>query len=591
MKIFQINFLKTSTALILALSMVLVFIIPKQAGAIPVVVTDGHVLTTRINILPSDPDLIMKVTKFAVRILVRQLLQETTNMIVRWIQGNNGSNVGYVKNPQQFFRNVANRAGGEFLNQLTGINLCGNIGAFLQISLRTPPGLQQKLACSLTDIVQNVNSFYRNFNNGGWRAFISASVEPQNNPYGAYLIALQAKVDAESSAMDSGLLKLQASYPFLGFEAAVPTNCRTRVKGSESPNTSISGTVPLGEGEEPESLSLPAANLSSETEEVCDTEYKTLTPGQLIQSQLAKAAGSGIDWAVNSDDIDGALTTIVQALINRIINSATGIFAGSDPDQDPGNIPISGLENANWFISRIQNNIFYADALISSINGQLQNSYRELFALRRNPQPLQTEESISANPIQTLEDKIFNLHRSKKEIITVKDELLTVKRTTSSTTDVKQLTDINLSMPGLTSRLNSIASSVEITATPATASGSQKWDTVQEIQGSVDAISSSLALIGTMAEEASRIASSTVTADRRAELERLSAELLNNKSKPLQDLRTNLSLLKDHLTRALTTENIQAFSAEALSTLEEVNTPLKNADEAVEKANIVLKQQ
>lgn len=557
MKISHNNFSKTSITFILTISIVSVFLIPRPTNAIPVVVTGGHVFTTRITTLPSDPDFILnQVVKPAVRIAVRIMLQETTNEIVRWIQG---GKVGYIKNPQSFLRNVADKAGGEFLNQLSGVNLCGNIGAFLQISLRTPPGLQQKLACSLTDIVANVNSFYRNFNNGGWPAFIKASVEPQNNPYGAYLIALDAKITAEGSAVNSGLLKLNASYPFLGFEVAKPTNC----------------VVPPG---------------ADESEAQCTTEYETLTPGQLIASQLSKAAGSGIDYAINSNDIDAALSTIVTALINRIINSPTGLFAGSDPKQDPGNVPLPGLENTNFFVARVQNNLLFADAIIVSVDSALKDSYQQLFIARRNPPLQQTEESI-IDPVRTLEDKITRLHQSKQEILTVKTELLSLKRTTASTANVSQLENLSSRNQLLSSSLNSIASRVEITATPPTSAGNLQWNTVQEIQGNLDAISSSLTLIDTMIEEANRIASSNTSATRRSELERLKNTLLITTSRPLQNLTTSLTLLKNRLERAVRNEDVVAISSEAMLALEGVNVPMQNASDAVQRADVVLKQQ
>lgn len=643
MKALRNNFLKTLLALILTINIVSVFIIPKQADAQTVFGTGTHLLTTRVGTLITDEKWIQDyILKPAVRIVVRQLLQETTNMIVRWIQGNNGSNVGYVKNPQQFFRNVADKAGGEFLNQLSGVNLCGNIGAFLQISLRTPPTLQQKLACSLTNIVQNVNSFYRNFNNGGWRAFISASVEPQNNPYGAYLLALQAKVDAESSAVDSGLLKLKASYPFLGFEVETGKRCSTR------PSSAPTGDAPGGfsynqlqqnispSGQNTRNFAAIGSNLFAETtpgveqdspyrsardiqderqliesglgdqqpqgesgdrEVVCETEYETKTPGQLIQSQLSKAVGSGIDFAISAKEIDEAVATIVTALINKVINSSVlagdGRSGGSGVfNPDAGNIQLTSLENANFFVARIQTNLTFADSIIISLDNSLKDSYQQLFVLRRNPPPQTPEEPSSVNTIRILEDKIFNLHRTKKEILSIKTELLNLKRTIISTTDARQLVDLSSQIPLFSSRLGSAASRAEagINAIPTTSTGSQKWDTVQEIQGNIDTISSTLTLVNTMADEANRIASTTTVSGRKSELERLSADLLNRTSRPLETMRNNLTLIKDRLTRAISNEEIQIISAEAMAALEQVNTPLRNADDAVQRADAALKQ-
>lgn len=162
----------------------------------------------------------------AVRVVIRSMLQATTQQVVGWIQGGGGKNVGFVANLDQALRQEADAAGGEFLNNLTGLNLCGNIGAFLNISLRTP-GLRQRLECTVTDIVRNVESFYANFQNGGWPAFIRISLEPQNNPAGAYLIALDAKISAENRARERVSVGVQAGKGFLGFRVPIERNCGT----------------------------------------------------------------------------------------------------------------------------------------------------------------------------------------------------------------------------------------------------------------------------------------------------------------------------------------------------------------------------
>lgn len=178
----------------------------------------------------------------AARMIIRAVLQATTQQIVSWIQGNSGKNVGYVKNLDEALRREADIAGGEFLNTLTGLNLCGNINAFLQITLRTP-GLQQRLTCSVTDIVRNVNSFYQNFQNGGWPAFIRVSLEPQNNPYGAYLIALEAKGEAESRARQRVSEGYRVGQGFEGFKVPVKRNCQILSRPSYAPGQGGEGSI------------------------------------------------------------------------------------------------------------------------------------------------------------------------------------------------------------------------------------------------------------------------------------------------------------------------------------------------------------
>ncbi|MBI3630887.1 MAG: hypothetical protein HY221_00940, partial [Candidatus Sungbacteria bacterium] len=105
------------------------------------------------------------VLDLAARIVAGTLLHAITSQIVGWIQGNNGKNVGFVANLDAAFRQETDLAGGEFLNNLSGINLCtANMRAFLQISLRTP-GIGRKLGCTLSGIGANADRFFQNFRN------------------------------------------------------------------------------------------------------------------------------------------------------------------------------------------------------------------------------------------------------------------------------------------------------------------------------------------------------------------------------------------------------------------------------------------
>src|SRR3989344_5926443 len=134
MKILRNNFFKTALALILTLSVVFVFLMPKGVDAQTFLGIGTHLFPTRIGPLLSDEKWIQDyILKPAVRIAVRVMLHETTQQIVRWIQGE--KNVGYKRNPQSFIRSVADKAAGEVLNEITNTNLCGNIGAFLRVSL------------------------------------------------------------------------------------------------------------------------------------------------------------------------------------------------------------------------------------------------------------------------------------------------------------------------------------------------------------------------------------------------------------------------------------------------------------------------
>ncbi len=217
--------------------------------------------------------------------LVVSLIQASANTMINWI---NGQGAGFVPNLEQALRREADRVGGEFINQLSGVNLCGNIGSYLRFSLRSP-SLRQELECTATEIVENVEDFYRDFDRGGWPAFLKIAFEPQNNPYGAYFLAYDAKIAAESSALNARRAEFQIGRGFLGV--------RRSVQRCEDFTDESTGTP----------------------SQICRTEYVTQTPGSLAADALSKASFLGLDKALLADEINEAITGVAMAFVNRFV--------------------------------------------------------------------------------------------------------------------------------------------------------------------------------------------------------------------------------------------------------------------------------
>lgn len=568
---------KVAKLVILLLSPLVFFILlfpQKTEAAIPVI---------RVNITPSDPEWIKDyILKPIVHLAAKTLLQAITQQIIDWVQGNDGKNVGFVHNLQAAFRQQADIAGGDFLNKLTGINLCGNIGAFLQINLRAP-GLRQQLECTVTDIIRNVNSFYGNFYNGGWPAFARVSLEPQNNPYGAYLIALDAKLTAEDNARRTLEIPLQKSYPFLGFRTPVGRNCFTRP---------ASGANPIGNNLEAREEAGPD---SSSRDIYCDTEYTLKTPGQLISDQLSKAFGTETDYIISAKDLDEAFGAIASTLINKLITSTFAGGSGSDGGSgifEPTlpQTPILGGDHARFFIGRIQETIYYADAILVSMETGLKNSYLELFTLKRSPNLASTPDDaqIILEQIRVLEEKIAKIQNNKKEVLSIKNELNNFKISFSSATDPKETTPLAEKIPIFNSRLTRAASEVEITAAGGVSSGNAKFDTIQELQGSMDIISSSVELIRVVIDEMALIASITPNVSRKAEMADLINTATTNYIRPLQEGRVILSNIKDDLTRSIRSEEIQRLMQNANQSLRRAPEYIQTANDGVKAAYLIL---
>lgn len=244
------------------------------------------------------------------RLIVEALVRSLTDSIVSWIQ--NGE-PNFVQNIEDELTRTADSATGKFLTGLTGINLCGDLSPFLQITLRfgLPRGPKhlQMFRCSLTRIVGNVNHFYQDFQQGGWSAFIESNVRTQNTAYGSYFMAIDTKSLWERRVQNRLKEEYKAGQGFLGVK-----QCEDVVDADVDGNEF--------------------------TTKKCDT----VTPGVAVTGSLNKALGSDFDFSYATDEINELVTAVARALVSKVINSGSGLlsFGGNRPIvSDPAGISYS----------------------------------------------------------------------------------------------------------------------------------------------------------------------------------------------------------------------------------------------------------
>lgn len=224
------------------------------------------------------------------------VLRAATNSVISWIQGGGGN---FVQNLEEELGRQLNLIGGEFLNRLAGINLCGNIGAFLQITLRGPGGkfggLNQQFSCTLTGIVNNIEGLFTNLNSGGWDAFFRMTYVPTQNYYGAYLLAQESLFIAQKPVQESILSNFLAGKGFLGIQ-----DCQK----------------------------IPDGDMDLNGNATYYTKCRTTTPGATVAAALEKAAvDTPFERIINSQEISDMVNAIFNALIQATIQKVmTGIF-------------------------------------------------------------------------------------------------------------------------------------------------------------------------------------------------------------------------------------------------------------------------
>ena len=219
----KVKYLNKKSIVLVFLALIMFSTAPKTAfAAVPVfetnpvlvakqttVQTITSIFTTAVNI----EQLFEWAFKIAAEALKRQLLNMIVDQIVTWIQG--GGNPKFITDWPGFFRDAVDAAGGNFLKQL-GLGLfCSPYNLTLRAAFIPIPKFSDKSACTLSQIGVNIDNFLNNFNNGGWMAWNEMVLKPQNNIYGAYLMAWDQYEIEKSTAAKAAEAEAQAGKGFL----------------------------------------------------------------------------------------------------------------------------------------------------------------------------------------------------------------------------------------------------------------------------------------------------------------------------------------------------------------------------------------
>ncbi|MBI4919818.1 hypothetical protein HY838_00750 [Candidatus Azambacteria bacterium] len=242
--------------------------------------------------------------KAAGEALKRQLLNMIVDQIVRWIQG--GGDPKFITDWPGFFRDAVDQTAGHFLdnfNSKYGVNLCSPFKALLGAGFIPIPTFSTRSACTLSKVGANLDAFLKDFRSGGWVAWQEMVLRPQNNVYGAYLMAWDQYEIEKSAAAKAAAAEAQAGRGFL----SVKGGCLERnYEGYQQ---------------------CLASGLSAEECDAASCNKRGIvTPGAFVGDMAAKAGGSDIDYIVNANDFAAYVGAIVNALLNRVFAEGVGLL-------------------------------------------------------------------------------------------------------------------------------------------------------------------------------------------------------------------------------------------------------------------------
>lgn len=250
----------------------------------------------------------------AARVAMRTIIQRVTAQTVNWANSGFKGNPAFVTNPKQFFLNVGDNVASNFLSS-SGVNqLCTPFRSKVRLALvKNYISEEQNFSCTLSILKNNYTQFAKDFT-GGWDAWFEVTQNTQNNPYGAYMAAedeLNARLAEEKNKYQQ---QIDQGRGFLSWERC-PDNSVVTAANQTQLSTDSGKKLEIGD---------------------CAGPLEAATPGSVIESQLQKSLGAGIDQYISAKNFDEVLSAVVVGLYKRVVGGGPGLL-----DKTPGgqNLP------------------------------------------------------------------------------------------------------------------------------------------------------------------------------------------------------------------------------------------------------------
>ena len=416
------------------IALIIVSIAPKPASAsVPVFETNPAVTGDIVNFGEMTFQWAFKV---AAEALKRQLLNMIVDQIVQWIQG--GGNPKFITDWPGFFRDAVDQASGKFLQQIGLSQLCSPFKPLLSRAFIPIPTFTERTSCTLSQVGVNIDVFLKDFKKGNWIAWQEMVLRPQNNVYGAYVMAWDQYEIEKSAAQKAAESEAQADKGFLSVKKCVQ-------------NSWVGYNDCMADGRMSEEECVQASCI----------QYETITPGAVVGQLAAEAVGADIKGLVNAKDLEVYVAAITNALLNRMFAEGIGLLhtalssdgggggggggggssaqtqcsqlLGTAAYNDCITAMQSGLDirdfQKNYMISLIDQDLIYQNQLLGAkqatltvlnqsidILTQLQNCQGTTTLSLARIQQVQSAISTTANQIAQIQSDIIALQVKQQEI-------------------------------------------------------------------------------------------------------------------------------------------------------------------------------
>lgn len=281
----------------------------------------------------------------------KQLLHQMTQDTINWINTGFKGSPTYLRDPGTFYKSLQDQAVYDFVAELNdpvkypfGAEIGQSLGATYECRKHTSiPGncFETTAVFTLgTEIGDNWEDFYTDFNTGGWGGWLAATQNPYNNPIDFQFAAsqeIEARINAQQNEMQE---EIQTNGGFLSLR-----RCAEYKDGDTAADAD--GGVDTFEN---------SFNYEYSYFGEIDNcaRYEVTTPGSAIADQLNISLGSDRRQLELADEMNESLGAIFDATLNTLVNMGlTGLTTAlADTNQSAGfgfNYAVEDFD-ATWYV-------------------------------------------------------------------------------------------------------------------------------------------------------------------------------------------------------------------------------------------------
>ncbi len=256
--------------------------------------------------------------------MARTMVRSISNSIVNWINGGFQGKPGFVTDFKSLVADSADQAIGNYIYGTDLKFLCQpfSVKIRLQLATKYQKKFQEEIRCTLSSVTGNVNSFVNNNGGTGWNNWLELTTQPQNNQYGAYLIAESELASRIQTQLDQITKTLDRSGGFLDFKV-----CDDKVPKGEKETTEEARARADGAKASLEEYGTQyVSQKDTDPTPRCKTGGRVVTPGSLVGEQANKVLGGWADQLNLATEIDQIVGALISHFADKMITGAQGFL-------------------------------------------------------------------------------------------------------------------------------------------------------------------------------------------------------------------------------------------------------------------------